>query len=168
MSVARNEVKGVGNIQVTGNVHIVLQQVGGRAAPTSAPTIEQQRSVLDLVEKVFLAERGRVPRHIILGWLQCKLGTKAFHSLRASQLQKAEAYLQGWLACATDDYLPRATMIVQILRIGSLCSVQRHLDAFSEREFGTTQLLCLKGWALKCILARAMYAWNDFWASQED
>jgi len=158
----RSRAIGSGNIQVGGDLYISVYHTT-TALPRSRLTAQHKRQIAALVGAIEQAELGKVSAKIIRGSMNRKLGVRTIDELDANDLPKALLYLNGWRACVGNEPLSDAAMVSQILRMGAICGLLGEVEEFAQRAFHTTQIMSLKGWSLKCVMAYAMYKWQRHW-----
>lgn len=86
-----------------------------------------------------------------------------------AQYWEALSYLDGWLACALGEGLPRTVMIRQLLRMWHIRSgLQPATLAFCEGRFGTRSIKALTDPQLRAALWTTVADWHAYWAQAQN
>ncbi|MGA4081129.1 hypothetical protein ACI2VA_04420 [Ralstonia nicotianae] len=169
---------GNGNVQI-GKVVICDS---GRMSQCHAPpsmvnermTPEQRAELTHIALQIELAEEGGVNAGTVWGALYVHLNGRGLGKaddnpeLEHAQYWSARSYLDGWLACARGESMPRMAMIRQIMRMWEIRGGLRAatLD-FCANRFRKKGLNDLSDDQVRAALWVTVVDWRSYWSQQQ-
>lgn len=138
---------GNGNVQI-GQVILCGSAARPRCSTPPAPakermTIEQRAELTHIALQIELAEEGAIDAGTVWKALCNHLNGRGLEEVRDNtelsheQFWAARSYLDGWLACARGDNLPRTGMIREIMRMwGIRGGLRAATMELCERRYG--------------------------------
>lgn len=169
---------GNGNVQI-GQVILCGSAAQSRcpAPPASAKermTIEQRAELTHIALQIELAEEGAVDAGTVWKALCNHLNWRGLEDVRDNtelsheQYWAARSYLDGWLACARGESLPRVGMIRELMRMWGIRSGLRAATiTFCEQRFHKTTLGELSDVELRAALWLTVVHWREYWAIRQ-
>jgi hypothetical protein len=166
---------GNGNVQI-GQVILCGSAARARCPTPPAPakermTIEQRAELTHIALQIELAEEGAVDAGTVWKALCSHLNGHGLEDVRDNtelsheQYWAARSYLDGWLACARGESLPRTGMIREIMRMwGIRGSLKPTTILFCETRFRITRLDDLTDTQLRAALWVTVADWRAYWA----
>ncbi|MCD9229363.1 hypothetical protein LPV64_10900, partial [Ralstonia pseudosolanacearum] len=167
--------EGHGNVQI-GKVVICDPSRGSQchAPPSTANermTPEQRAELTHIALQIELAEEGLVNAGTVWDALCAHLNGRGLDDnseLKHEQYWEARSYLDGWLACARGDNLPRSTMVRQIMRMWRVRKgLQASTLAYCEDRFGARSLTALSNSQLRAALWTTVADWHAYWSQMQ-
>ncbi|WP_316867066.1 hypothetical protein [Ralstonia mannitolilytica] len=168
---------GNGNVQI-GQVILCGSAARSRCASPPAPakqrmTIEQRAELTHIALQIELAEEGAVDAGTVWKALCNHLNGRGLDDVRDNtelsheQYWAARSYLDGWLACARGESLPRTGMIREIMRMwGIRGGLRASTMALCERRFHVKTLTDLTDTQLRAALWVTAADWRAYWKQQ--
>ena len=168
---------GNGNVQI-GQVILCRSAARPRCSTPPAPakermTIEQRAELTHIALQIELAEEGAVDAGTVWKALCNHLNGRGLEDVRDNtelsheQYWAARSYLDGWLACARGDNLPRTGMIREIMRMwGIRGGLRAATIALCEARFNKSALKSLTDVQLRAALWVTMADWRASWANE--
>ncbi|MRS99488.1 hypothetical protein GJQ57_12620 [Ralstonia pickettii] len=166
---------GDGNVQI-GQVIVCGSATHSRCPTPPAPakermTIEQRAELTHIALQIELAEEGAVDAGTVWKALCNHLNGRGLEDVRDNtelsheQYWAARSYLDGWLACARGDSLPRTGMIREIMRMwGIRGGLRASTMTLCERRFRAKALTDLTDAQLRAALWVTVADWQAYWA----
>ena len=169
---------GNGNVQI-GQVILCGSAARSRCATPPPPakermTIEQRAELTHIALQIELAEEGAVDAGTVWKALCNHLNGRGLEDVRDNtelsheQYWAARSYLDGWLACARGDSLPRTGMIRELMRMWGIRGGLREATiGFCSAQFQKTTLQKLTDAQLRAALWVTVADWRQFWEHNE-
>ncbi|MEV8471668.1 hypothetical protein [Ralstonia sp. UNC404CL21Col] len=166
---------GNGNVQI-GQVILCGSAARPRCSTPPAPakermTIEQRAELTHIALQIELAEEGAIDAGTVWKALCNHLNGRGLEEVRDNtelsheQFWAARSYLDGWLACARGDNLPRTGMIREIMRMwGIRGGLRAATMELCERRYGASCLGSMTDAQLRAALWVTVADWRDYWA----
>ena len=166
---------GNGNVQI-GQVILCRPAARSRCPTPPAPpkermTIEQRAELTHIALQIELAEEGAVDAGTVWKALCNHLNGRGLEDVRDNtelsheQYWVARSYLDGWLACARGESLPRTGMVREIMRMwGIRGGLRASTMALCEGRFRAKVLTDLTDAQLRAALWVTVADWQAYWA----
>lgn len=144
------------------------------AAHEDRMTTEQRLELTKVALQIEQAEEGFVDAATIWQAMCDHLNGRGLDNigdnteLSQAQFWAARTYLDGWLACARGDNLPRNGMMREIMRMwGIRGGLRASTIEFCETRFRTRTLTDLTEPQLRAALWVTVADWRSYWAQQQ-
>jgi len=166
---------GNGNVQI-GQVILCRSAAHSRCPTQPAPakermTIEQRAELTHIALQIELAEEGAIDAGTVWKALCNHLNGRGLEEVRDNtelsheQYWAARSYLDGWLACARGDSLPRTGMIREIMRMwGIRPGLRAATIELCDARFNKKALNELTDTELRAALWITAADWRSYWS----
>ena len=166
---------GNGNVQI-GQVILCGSAARSRCSTLPAPakermTIEQRAELTHIALQIELAEEGAVDAGTVWKALCNHLNGRGLEGVRDNtelsheQYWAARSYLDGWLACARGESLPRTGMIREIMRMWGIRGGLRDATIdLCKARFQKASLMDLTDTELRGALWMTVADWRSYWS----
>lgn len=174
--------EGSGNVQIGKIRKLVICEPSSASACPAHPiaheermTTEQRLELTQVALQIEQAEDGLVDAATIWQAMCAHLNGRGLDDigdntgLSQAQFWAARTYLDGWLACARGDNLPRNSMMREIMRMwGIRGGLRASTIDLCETRFRTRSLTDLTETQLRAALWVTVADWRAYWAQSKN